>query len=164
MPVLSTNSHKILGVTVLAGLMLAVSGCASSHGGGAVAASTVGEVARVKEGTVVSVLPVQIQAGKGGNLLGTAIGAAIGGIAGSQVGGGREENAVGAIAGATVGGAIGNAVTKGAGTSPGYEYTIRLSTGELISVSQGADIAIGVGAPVLIKYYSDRVRVEPASY
>lgn len=161
MPVMSSKSRQSLLAATAVTLMLGVTGCATSHGGGQVAASTVGEVARVKEGTVVSVLPVQIQAGKGGNLLGTAIGAAIGGIAGSQIGGGSEENAIGAIAGATAGGAIGNAVTKGAGTSPGYEYTIRLASGELISVTQGADIAIGVGAPVLIKYYSDRVRVEP---
>lgn len=161
MPVSRKISRKSLGVVTATALMLAVTGCASSYGGGQVSSSTVGEVARVREGTVVSVMPIQIQANKGNKILGTAIGAAIGGIAGSQIGGGKEENAVGAIAGATVGGVLGNEVAKGTNTRPGYEYTIRLTNGDLISINQGADIAIGVGAPVLIKEYSDRVRVEP---
>lgn len=160
MPVIKVNSVKPFLAASALGLMFVVTGCASSYGGSDVASSTVGEVARVKEGTVVSVLPVRIEAGKGNSTLGTVVGAAIGGIAGSQLGGGKEENAIGAIVGATAGGAIGNQVAKGANTRPGYEYTIRLTSGELISVTQGADIAIPVGASVLIKHYSDRVRVE----
>jgi outer membrane lipoprotein SlyB len=81
---------------------------------------------------------------------GTLAGAAIGGVAGSTVGGGSRANAVGAIAGAVVGGIIGNAVEKSGNDRKGVEVTIRLENGNVIAVTQEKDEDFRVG---------DRVRI-----
>jgi outer membrane lipoprotein SlyB len=88
-------------------------------------------------GTVESVRDVIIDANDTGT--GTLAGAAIGGIAGSTVGGGRRANAAGAIAGAVVGGLIGNAVEKNGNDRQGVEVTIRLEGGQIIAITQGKD-------------------------
>lgn len=156
-------SIKSIGAASAMGFMMLVTGCASTYGGNEVGAGAVGEAASVREGTVVSVRPVKIEAGKGNKVVGTVIGAAIGGIAGSQIGGGSEEQAVGAIAGATIGGVIGNEVAKGTNTRDGYAYVIDFG-GELLEITQGADMYIQPGTRVFVTFYSDRVRVAPAGY
>ena len=83
-------------------------------------------------------------------LYGFLAGAALGGIAGSTVGGGHRANAAGAIAGAVVGGLIGNAVEKGNNDRRGVEVTVRLEGGRLIAITQEKDEEFRVG---------DRVRI-----
>jgi outer membrane lipoprotein SlyB len=101
-----------------------------------------------------------IEGSRTGTTVGTAAGAAIGGIAGSQVGGGREENAIGAVVGAVAGGALGHAIGNSANRQPGFAYTVRLRSGELISITQGGDLPIANGTPVLVEY-GERARVIP---
>lgn len=158
-----TFSLKSFGAASAAGLMLLVTGCASNYGGNTVGAGSVGEAASVREGRVVSVRAVQIEAGQNNKVIGTVIGAAIGGIAGSQVGGGKEENAVGAIVGATAGGVIGNEVAKGVNTRPGYAYVVDFGN-ELVEITQGADVYIEPGSRVFVTFYTDRTRIAPAGY
>jgi hypothetical protein len=45
-----------------------------------------------------------------------------------------------------------NAIGKSAGSQPGFAYTIRLPSGELVSVAQAGDFAMPAGTPVLIEY------------
>jgi hypothetical protein len=59
-----------------------------------------------------------------------------------------------------LGGLVGNAIGKSAGAQPGYAYTIRLPSGELVSVAQAGDFALPAGTPVLIEYGA-RARVVP---
>ena len=47
---------------------------------------------------------------------------------------------------------IGQATRESAGSQPGFAYTIRLLTGELVSVAQAGDYAMPAGTPVLIEY------------
>lgn len=68
--------------------------------------------------------------------VGTVGGAALGGIAGSTIGGGGRANAAGAIAGAIIGGVVGNAVENNANQRNGIEVTVRLDSGQLIAVPQ----------------------------
>lgn len=157
-------SIKSFGTASAMGLMLLVTGCASSYGGNEYGAGTVGQPATVREGYVVSVRPVKIKAGNNNQVIGTVVGAAIGGIAGSQVGGGREENAVGAIAGATIGGVVGNEVAKGSNTRDGYAYVIDFGDGEVLEITQGADIYVQPGTRVFVSFYPDRARIQPAGY
>ena len=102
----------------------------------------------VRFGSVESVRDVVIDARDTGT--GTLAGAAIGGVAGSTVGGGSRANAVGAIAGAVVGGIIGNAVEKNSNDRKGVEVTVRLENGNVIAVTQEKDEDLRVG---------DRVRI-----
>ena len=141
-------------------LALALAGCASGLGANSYERASVGTVARVEEGTVVASRSVVIEGTRTGATVGTAAGAAIGGIAGSQVGGGREENAIGAVVGAVAGGALGHAIGNSANRQPGFAYTVRLRSGELISITQGGDLPIANGTPVLVEY-GERARVIP---
>jgi outer membrane lipoprotein SlyB len=141
-------------------LALALAGCASGLGANTYERAQVGTVARVEEGTVVASRSIMIEGSRTGQVVGTATGAAIGGVAGSQVGGGRDENAIGAIVGAVAGGALGNAIGNSATQKPGFAYTVRLRSGELVSITQGGDLAIANGTPVLVEY-GERARVIP---
>jgi outer membrane lipoprotein SlyB len=101
----------------------------------------------VRFGVVQDVRQVRLHAGESG--VGTVGGAALGGLAGSTVGGGTGQVA-GAIGGAILGGIIGSNVERSANERPGVEVTIQLDSGQYISVVQEADEAFRPG---------DRVRV-----
>ncbi len=164
MPKNMMKSFKTLGAAGAAGLTLVVTGCAGSYGANEMQVGSVGEAATVREGMVVAVRPVQIEAGNNNRVIGTVLGAALGGLAGSQVGGGDAENAAGAVIGATAGGVLGNEVAKGTNRRPGYAYTIDFGDGQLKEITQGADVYIEPGRRVFVTFYTDRVRVAPAGY
>jgi outer membrane lipoprotein SlyB len=88
----------------------------------------------VELGVVDSVRFVQIAGSNSG--VGTVGGAALGGIAGSTIGGGGRANAAGAIGGAILGGLAGNAIEKSATERNGVEVTVRLDSGRMLAVVQ----------------------------
>ena len=136
----------VFGAVVASGTLV---GCAQPGlGGGNYTRGQVRGEQTVRVGTVESVRDVVIDARDTGT--GTLAGAAIGGVAGSTVGGGSRANAVGAIAGAVVGGIIGNAVEKSNNDRRGVEVTVRLEGGKLIAITQEKDEEFRVG---------DRVRI-----
>ena len=141
-------------------LATALAGCASGLGANTYDRGSVGMVARVEEGTVVGLRPIQIEGSSQGSKVGTLAGAVLGGLAGSEIGGGSKANTAGAIGGAILGGVLGNAVGNSATAQTGYAYTIRLRSGELVSVAQAGEYAIPNGTPVLIEY-GQRARVIP---
>ncbi len=143
-----------------AALALALAGCATGLGANSYERSQVGMVSRVEEGTVVASRSIVIEGSRSGASVGTLTGAALGGLAGGQVGGGRAANTAGAIVGAVAGGAIGNAVGNSATQKSGFAYTVRLRSGELVTITQGGDLAIANGTPVLVEY-GERARVIP---
>lgn len=101
----------------------------------------------VRFGVVESVREVRI--GPYDTGMGTAAGAILGGIAGSNVGRGNGEVA-GAVAGALLGGIIGQNVERSANERHGIELTVLLDSGKYIAVVQEPDEAFRAG---------DRVRV-----
>jgi outer membrane lipoprotein SlyB len=141
-------------------LATALAGCASGLGANTYDPYQVGRVARVEEGMIVGVRPISIEANSQSSKVGTLAGAALGGLAGSELGGGSKANAAGAIGGALLGGLAGNAIGKSAGAQTGFAYTIRLPSGELVSVAQAGEFAMPSGTPVLIEY-GERARVIP---
>ena len=143
-----------------AALALALAGCASGLGANTYERSAVGTVARVDEGTVVASRSIMIEGSQTSSTVGTAAGAAIGGIAGSEVGGDRKANTAGAVIGAVAGGVLGNAIGKAATSQNGFAYTVRLRSGELVTITQGGDLPIANGTPVLVEYGA-RARVIP---
>ena len=142
------NLQRTLIATVLLGSAV-LTGCAMSGlgGGNYTRGQARGEMS-VRLGVVESVRDVLIDARQPET--GTLAGAALGGIAGSTVGGGNKANAAGAIAGAVVGGLIGAAVEKSANDRKGIEVTVKLEGGKLIAITQEKDEDFKVG---------DRVRV-----
>ena len=132
--------------TVAAALL---AGCAAPGlGGGNYNRAQVRGEQTVRLGVVENVRDVAIDARDTGT--GTLAGAAIGGIAGSTLGGGYKANAAGSIAGAVIGGIIGNAVEKDANDRKGVEVTVRLEGGKLIAVTQEKDEEFRVGDKVRI--------------
>lgn len=124
-------------------------GCASPGlGGGNYTRAQVRGEQTVRLGVVENVRDVVIDARDTGT--GTMAGAAIGGLAGSTVGGGYKANAAGAIAGAVIGGIVGSSVEKNANDRRGVEVTVRLEGGKLIAITQEKDEEFRVG---------DRVRI-----
>lgn len=136
----------VIGTTTVLSLL---AGCAAPGlGGGNYTRAQVRGEQTVRLGVVENVRDVVIDTRDTGT--GTLAGAAIGGLAGSTVGGGHKANAAGAIAGALVGGIIGNSVEKNANDRRGVEVTVRLESGKLIAVTQEKDEEFRVG---------DRIRI-----
>ena len=143
---MSMNRELVVGSIVVSAML---AGCAyPGLGGGNYTRAQVRGEQTVRLGMVESVRDVVIDARDSGT--GTLAGAAIGGVAGSTLGGGHNANAVGAIAGAVVGGIIGSAVEKNANDRPGVEVTVRLEGGKLIAVTQQKDEEFRVGDKVRI--------------
>ncbi len=131
---------------VLAGAVV-LSGCPASMSGGAYTRGQAREAQDVRLGFVESVRQVTIEGTRSG--VGAVSGAALGGLAGSNIGRGRGQVA-GAVGGAVLGGLAGSAIEEGVTRQPGLEITVRLDNGRMIAVTQAADEQFFPG---------DRVRV-----
>lgn len=101
----------------------------------------------VRMGYVESIREIVIEKGQSG--VGTLTGAALGGLAGSNVGQGKGSVAAG-ILGAVAGGMIGQSIEKDMNHVRGLEITIKLDSGELRAITQDADEMFRIG---------DRVRL-----
>lgn len=145
-----------------AALTLALAGCASGYGANTVSSSGVGYASTVREGTVTAVREVRIRPDN--SFLGAATGAVLGGLAGSELGGGDKAQTAGAVGGAVLGGVAGNEAGKAMNTRQGFAYTIRFASGEIKEIVQGADIYIQPGTRVYVTFGADKVTVAPAGY
>lgn len=142
---MNIKNLAVLGTATVALL----AGCAAPGlGGGNYTRAQVRGEQTVRLGVVENVRDVAIDARDTGT--GTLAGAAIGGLAGSTLGGGHKANAAGSIAGAVIGGIIGSAVEKDANDRKGVEVTVRLEGGKLIAVTQEKDEEFRVGDKVRI--------------
>lgn len=139
---------KLLKIVVLAGAAaIVLGGCASSMSGSAYPRAQARQAMEVRMGVVDSVRPVQLEGSESGT--GTLAGAIIGGVAGSNVGGGKGA-IIATILGAVAGGMTGTAIEEDVTKKPGLEITVRLDDGRLLAVTQEADETFRPG---------DRVRV-----
>lgn len=143
---MKSKSLALISAVVIASTL---AGCAMPGlgGGNYTRSQTRGEM-NVRLGVVEAVRDVVIDSQSPET--GTLAGAALGGVAGSTLGGGNRANAAGAIAGAVVGGIIGGNIEKNANDRRGVEVTVKLEGGKLIAITQEKDEEFRVG---------DRVRV-----
>jgi len=125
---------RALAVAAFAMATIAVSGCARSLAGDTYQRGQAMRAQTVELGVVESLRPVNIEGRQSG--AGAVGGAALGGIAGSTIGGGSRAHAAGAIGGAIIGGLIGNAIEKDATKANGVELTVRLDNGRMLAVVQ----------------------------
>lgn len=135
---------------------LALAGCAYHQGSADYYGYQVASEQSVRFGVVDSVRPVRVNPGNTG--VGTAGGAVLGGLAGSQVGGGTGQVA-GAVGGAILGGIIGQQVEQSANERQGLEVTVLLDSGNYISVVQEADEPFRPGDRVRVLSGRGRTRV-----
>jgi outer membrane lipoprotein SlyB len=134
-------------------------GCASSLSSDAYSRSQTGTPQQVELGYVESVRPVLIEGTKSN--IGTATGAAIGGVAGGSVNGGTART-LAIIGGAVLGGLAGAATEEGITRQRGQEITVRLDNGRMIAITQGGDAQFNPGQRVrVLTAYDGATRVTP---
>ncbi|MHB0990750.1 MAG: outer membrane lipoprotein [Burkholderiales bacterium] len=138
--------NQLLILAMIATLSLA--GCASNVGSTDYSTGQARSVQEVSYGVVTNVRQVTIQ-GNNNLPVGGLAGAAAGGVAGSEVGGGNGQ-IVGAVLGAVLGGLGGNALQHDMSSQKGLEITVKLDSGRIIAVTQGADVPF---------YPGDRVQI-----
>ncbi len=153
------SSPRTLTAAIALGLAVTLGACAGGYGTGNASTRSVGQASTVYTGTVSSVREVIIKPDR--SIVGTATGAVLGGIAGSEIGQGDKAETAGAIGGAVIGGIGGNEAGKALGTRRGYAYIVRFDNGEVKEIIQGADLYIQPGTPVNLIAGADGWKVVP---
>ncbi|GKW14808.1 glycine zipper 2TM domain-containing protein [Pectobacterium brasiliense] len=152
---------KRLLVVTLAGITLA--GCAntSTLSGDVYSASEAKQVQTVTYGTIVSMRPVQIQAGEDSNVIGALGGAVLGGFLGNTIGGGSGRS-LATAAGAVAGGVAGQSATGAMNRTQGVELEIRRDDGSTIMVVQKqGDTKFSAGQRVAMASNGRSITVSP---
>ncbi|HEX4506608.1 MAG TPA: hypothetical protein VH722_12825 [Alphaproteobacteria bacterium] len=135
-----------LAVGTAAVLCILTAGCQPDYSPNTYASAATQQANKVNQGVVVGVRAVQISAD---TTLATTSGAAAGGVVGSGFGE-STGNAAAAAAGAVAGGVLGNVVGHAQGDTDGFEYIVKKSNGDLLSVTQRDAKPLGIGAHVLL--------------
>ena len=143
-------------------MSLAVAGCQTGSSANTVRPGDAGYAITVKPGVVTSTRAVTIQPDR--SIIGTATGAVLGGIAGSELGGGDKANTAGAIGGAVLGGIAGNMIGTAAGTKQGLAITVQFDDGNVKAFIQPADTNFQPGQPVNVEFRPDGAYVVPVQY
>ena len=145
-----------------AAMTLIVTGCASTNSANTVSSSSVGYAMTVKPGTVTDVREVIIKPDR--SIIGAATGAVLGGLGGSEIGGGDKAQTAGAIGGAVLGGIAGNELGKAIGTKKGLAVTVEFNDGNVKAFIQPADMDIRPGQRVNVEFREDGAFVVPVRY
>ena len=132
----------LLGAALLAGL----AGCGSNYSPNTYSSTAVQQANPVDQGVIVGAREVAVSAD---TTVGAVAGGAAGGVAGAQVGNGVT-SAFGAIGGTLIGGLAGSAAQHVEGDAKAYEYIVRKTNGDLISVTQQDKEELNVGEHVLV--------------
>ncbi len=155
---ISRSVTRTLGALSVAGTLV-LGGCVSDLGANDYQRSAVGEVTHADSGVVIASRVIKIEGSNSG--VGVVSGAGLGAVIGKEAGSHGRDSAIGAIGGAIVGGLLGAAIENSATERTGFAYTIKLDRdGEIITITQGGDVAIANGTPVWIEY-GERARVLP---
>lgn len=119
---------------------VALTACTAPQGGNIVSANTAQTAQTVTFGTIVSSRAVTVQGGNvPGEVVGTLAGGIVGGLLGNEVGGGTGR-VLATGAGATAGAAAGNVAARELSTQQSIEWTVRLDSGQTISVVQSQPV------------------------
>ena len=147
----------MIGRLSLAALVLSgLSACGPSYSPDTYATNAVQQANKVEQGVIVGVRNVDVSAA---GAVGTVTGAAAGGIAGSQAVVGPI-SAFTALGGALVGGIAGSAVEHTVADTTAFEYIVRKTKGDLVSVTQKDKTPLTLGEKVLV-IAGNQARVVP---
>lgn len=127
-------------------LVAALAGCKPDYSADSYNSTAVQQANKVDQAVIVGRRQVGVTPS---GTIGAVSGGAAGGIAGSQIGGGVT-SAFGALGGSLVGGVVGSAVERAQGQTTAFEYIVRKTTGELLSVTQQDALPLVVGQKVLV--------------
>jgi outer membrane lipoprotein SlyB len=124
--------------------ILLLSSCATDIKSNTYSANSVGEASFSYQGTILSVRKVKVKDLNSG--AGAVGGAVAGGMAGNQISSGGGGAGVGAL----LFGVIGHAVENKLRTQDAYEYVVKLTNGQILTVCQGLDSDFQIGQRVIV--------------
>lgn len=127
-------------------LLLPLAACGPTYSPNTYATNAAQQANKTEQGVIIGVRAVRISAA---GTVGTVTGAAAGGIAGSQAGVGPT-SAFAALGGSLIGGLTGSAVEHATADADAYEYIVKKSGGELVSVTQKDAKPLPLGSHVLV--------------
>ena len=127
-------------------LLLSLVACGPDYSPDTYATNAVQQANKVEQGVVIGVRDVAVSAN---GTMGAVTGGAAGGIAGSQVGVGPV-SAFTALGGTLVGGITGSAIEHASGDTKAFEYIVRKTGNELVSVTQKDKAPLVLGQRVLV--------------
>ena len=126
----------------------ALAGCGPNYSPNTYDAAAVQQANKVDQAVIVGVRQVGISAT---TTVGTVAGGAVGGAAGNAAGDGLGiGSTLGAIGGSVLGGIVGSTVEHTTNDTQAYEYIVRKSNGELMSVTQKDETPLVIGTHVLV--------------
>lgn len=132
---------------VAAGVLAALAGCSPDYSPDTYSASAVQQANKVESAVVVGFREVKISAN---GTVGAVTGGAAGGILGAESSTLGFNSALGAVAGTAVGGVIGNSIEHATGDTTGWEYIVRKTNGDLLSLTQREPKPLPLGQRVLV--------------
>ncbi len=127
-------------------LLAALAGCKPDYSANTYNSTAVQQANKVDQAVVIGRRSVGVTPT---GATGATTGAAAGGVAGSQIGTGVTA-AFGGIGGTLVGGMVGSAVEKSTGETTAFEYVVRKTNGDLLSVTQQDAKPLEIGQKVLV--------------
>jgi outer membrane lipoprotein SlyB len=151
---------------VFCGSFLFIGGCSRNISSSTYDSKEIGSVNETYECTVVNVRRVVLEEGDylEDNKVGAIVGAATGGVLGNTIGKGTGRTAA-TVLGAVAGGFGGAMAEKALKKQEGVEYVVKLQSGSMRTVVQGADNPLSPGQKaLLIVDKHARSRIVPAQY
>jgi outer membrane lipoprotein SlyB len=137
-----------LGLGAAGMVLLLLAGCGPDYSPNTYSSNAVQQANKVEKGVIVGVRPVGVSAS---GTAGAVAGAAAGGVIGGTAGDGTVSKALGALGGTVVGGLVGTGVEHAAGDTSAWEYIVRKTNGEFVSVTQKDEKKpLPVGQKVLV--------------
>ena len=132
---------------LLALALAALAGCTPDYSPNTYASNAVQQANKVEPAIVVGFRQVEISAS---GTVGAVSGGAAGGILGAQAGSGGITTALSGVGGAVVGSLVGTGIEHATSDTTGWEYIVRKSNGELLSVTQREPTPLPLGQKVLV--------------
>jgi outer membrane lipoprotein SlyB len=131
----------------LAVFVAALAGCTRDYSPNTYSSNAVQQANKVEPAVVVGYRQVAISAD---GTVGAVTGGAAGGVLGAQAGPGGISSALGAVGGTLVGTIVGTTVERVTGDTTGWEYIVRKSSGDMLSVTQREPTPLAIGQKVLV--------------
>ncbi len=139
------------GRTISLAVLALLAGCGPDYSPNTYSTTAVQQANKVERGEVIGVRQIDVTAaGLTGAATGAAAGGALGGVAGSETPGSGLGTALGAIGGGLVGGILGTTVEHAASDTTAFEYIVRKTNNDLVSVTQKDAVPLKIGTKVLV--------------
>ena len=134
-------------LSLTAAFLVVLTGCAPDYSPNTYSGNAVQQANNVERAVVIGFRQVEIRAN---GTIGAVTGGAAGGVLGAQAEPSGITSALGAVGGTLVGSVVGTTIEHTTGDTTGWEYIVRKTDGDLLSVTQRQPQPIPLGQKVLV--------------